>query len=139
MRTRWVVLAAVLLASTGCGGDGDGGGGGEAATELEVIATDYAFDPESWTVPTGETITVTLVNEGEEPHEWVLIEQGTTLESSPDFTEDMVVWEIEAEPGGTESGEFTAPETGSYQIVCAIPGHLEAGMEGTLEVVEAEG
>jgi uncharacterized cupredoxin-like copper-binding protein len=137
MRTRWVVGAAVVLLSAGCGGDG-GDGGGEVATEIEAVATDYAFDPESWTVPSGETITMTLDNEGDELHEWVIVEQGTTLEGSDDFSEDLVVWEIEAEPGATESGEFTAPDPGSYQIVCAIPGHLEAGMEGTLEVVEAE-
>jgi uncharacterized cupredoxin-like copper-binding protein len=136
MCTRWAVAAAaVVLLSTGCGDDGDGGGG-EAATEIDAVATEYAFDPDSWTVPSGESVTMTLANEGDELHEWVIIEQGTTLEQSGDFTEEMVVWEIEADPGATESGEFTAPSPGDHQIVCALPGHLEAGMEGTLEVVE---
>jgi uncharacterized cupredoxin-like copper-binding protein len=137
MRTRWATVAVVALILTGCGGDD--GGEGEASTDIEAVATDYDFDPDSWTVPSGETVTLTLANEGEELHEWVIIEQGTTLERTDDFTEDMVVWEIEAEPGTSESGEFTGPSPGTYQIVCAIPGHIEAGMEGTLEVVDSSG
>ncbi|MDL1944781.1 hypothetical protein FBQ99_20840, partial [Chloroflexi bacterium CFX2] len=32
---------------------------------------------------------------------------------------------------------FTAPDQpGTYQIVCGMPGHLQAGMVGTLEVVK---
>jgi uncharacterized cupredoxin-like copper-binding protein len=135
MRTRWAALAAVTLFLTGCGGDGEGGGG-EAATEIDTVASDYAFDPDSWTVPSGETITLTLANEGDELHEWAILEQGTTIERSTDLDEDTVVWEIEAEPGSTETGEFTAPSPGTYQIVCALPGHVDAGMEGTLDVVE---
>jgi plastocyanin len=139
MRTRLLVAGvAVVLLSAGCGDDG-GDGGGEAATDIEAVATDYAFDPASWTVPAGETVTMTFTNEGDELHEWVIVEQGTTIEASGDFTEDVVVWEIEAEPGASESDEFTAPEPGTYQVICALTGHIEAGMEGTLEVVEAEG
>lgn len=138
MRTAWVVGgAAVVLSAAGCGDDVTDGGG-EAATEIEAVATEYAFDPDSWTVPSGEAVTMTLNNEGDELHEWVIVEQGTTLEGSDDFTEDVVVWEIEADPGTTESDEFTAPGPGSYQVVCALPGHIEGGMVATLEVVEAE-
>jgi uncharacterized cupredoxin-like copper-binding protein len=103
------------------------------------MASLRAFDPDSWTVPSGETITLTLTNEGDELHEWAILEQGTTIERSADLDEDTVVWEIEAEPGSTETGEFTAPAPGTYQIGCALPGHVDAGMEGTLDVVESTG
>jgi uncharacterized cupredoxin-like copper-binding protein len=132
MRATWAIVIVGSLLLSACSGDG----GEEPSTDLEAVATEYAFDPDSWTVPSGESVTFTLTNEGDELHEWVILEQGTTLESSADFTEDLVVWEVEAEPGTTETGEFTGPSPGTYQVICAIPGHLEGGMEGTLEVVE---
>jgi plastocyanin len=131
MRTTWAIAVVGALLLSACGGDD----GAEPSTDLEAVATEYAFDPDSWTVPEGETITLELANEGAEEHEWVIIEQGTTLESSTDFEEQLVVWEAEAGPGETVSETFTAPSTGTYQVICALPGHLEGGMEGTLEVV----
>jgi uncharacterized cupredoxin-like copper-binding protein len=131
MRTTWAIAVVGALLLSACGGDD----GAEPSTDLEAVATEYAFDPDSWTVPEGEAVTLELANEGAEEHEWVIIEQGTTLESSTDFEEQLVVWEVEAGPGETVSETFTAPSTGTYQVICALPGHLEGGMEGTLEVV----
>jgi plastocyanin len=34
---------------------------------------------------------------------------------------------------GTETGEIEL-ESGTYRFICVIPGHLDAGMEGTLTV-----
>ena len=35
-------------------------------------------------------------------------------------------------PGSTE--KFTVDEAGTYQVICAIETHFDAGMEGTLTV-----
>jgi uncharacterized cupredoxin-like copper-binding protein len=141
-----VVPLLMLLVLAACSGDGGGvgeaqgndqpSGTGAGDTELSVVATEFAFDPNQWTVPAGEEITLELVNEGSVEHEWVIIEQGTEIASTAEFEEDMVVWEMEADAGETETDSFPAPEAGRYQIVCAIDGHLDAGMEGSLEVVE---
>jgi plastocyanin len=135
---RLTMLAAGLVVLAACNGNGNGAPDGADAgdTALSVTATEFAFDPDRSTVPAGEEITLDLVNEGTIEHEWVIIEQGTQIASTAEFEEDMVVWEIEADAGETEMGSFTAPEAGTYQVVCAIDGHLDAGMEGTLEVVE---
>jgi uncharacterized cupredoxin-like copper-binding protein len=31
---------------------------------------------------------------------------------------------------------FTAPAAGTYQVICAIETHFDAGMEGSLTVVD---
>jgi uncharacterized cupredoxin-like copper-binding protein len=52
-----------------------------------------------------------------------------------DTLEENVYWEEEVDAGESATFTFTAPEEpGEYQIICAIPGHLEAGMQGTLTV-----
>ena len=60
----------------------------------------------------------------------MLIKLGETV--SPPFDADdeaKIFWEIEAQPGETQTGTFTAPaEPGTYQVVCGIAGHVEAGM-----------
>jgi plastocyanin len=138
MRIKLGILLAALLTLAACnGGDGeDGAAGGDASTSIQATATEFAFDPDAWTVPAGEAVTLEFTNDGAIEHEWVIVEQGTTLTSTEEFEEDHVVWEIEAAPGETETGEFTVEEAGTYQVICAIEEHLDNGMEGTLEVVE---
>jgi uncharacterized cupredoxin-like copper-binding protein len=128
-----VLLVGVLLVA--CGG---------AATETTVepdtsisaTATEFSFEPSSWTVPAGREVTLELTDDGALEHEWVILTAGSRIASSAEFTEDMVLWEIEAHPDQTVTATFTAPTSGSYQVICAIEGHLEAGMEGALDVVE---
>ena len=49
----------------------------------------------------------------------------------------LVFRELRAGPGERTSDTFLAPsQPGTYQVICKVPGHLEAGMEGEL-IVEA--
>jgi nitrite reductase (NO-forming) len=77
------------------------------------------------TLPSGSTSrTVTLTSGGVE-HDLV--------------TEDLDGQDVEvvdAAANETETGTFTADQSGTYTVFCSIPGHREAGMEATLEVVE---
>jgi uncharacterized cupredoxin-like copper-binding protein len=64
-----------------------------------------------------------------------------TIESEADLPEteeellaDFVYWEDEVEPGDSKTLTFTAPAAGTYQIICAIADHFDAGMNGTLTV-----
>ncbi len=46
-------------------------------------------------------------------------------------------WEAEVQPDDTVTLSFIAPDQpNTYQIVCGMPGHLQAGMVGTLDVVK---
>ncbi|HEX9863726.1 MAG TPA: cupredoxin domain-containing protein [Acidimicrobiia bacterium] len=118
-------------------------GGDEASTDLAVTTSDFQFSPNSWTVPAGEEISIDITNEGSVLHEWVLMQPGVSIESEADLPEteeellaDFVYVEDEVEAGATKTLTFTAPEAGTYQIICAIETHFDAGMEGSLTVVD---
>lgn len=130
-------MAVLSVIVAGCDG------GDEASTDLEVTTTDFQFSPDSWTVPAGEEISIDIVNEGSVLHEWVLMQPGVSIESEADLPEteeellaDFVYVEDEVEAGETKTLTFTAPEAGTYQIICAIETHFDAGMEGSLTVVD---
>lgn len=136
-KRRLIALAAIglMIVLSGCGGG--------AATEIDANMKDFSFTPNSWEIAAGETITINLENEGAVEHEWVLLRPGVTIsdESELPATEEellaeFVYWEDEVEPGDSKSLTFTAPGVGEYQIICAIESHFDAGMEGTLTVVD---
>ena len=136
-RVRLLVLpmAVVAIALGACGN------AGEPSTDLQVTTTEFAFSPETWTVPAGEEISIDITNNGTVVHEWVLLKPGVTITSEDDLPDteeellaDFVYIEEEVDPGATKSLTFTAPEAGTYQVICAIPGHFGGGMEATLTV-----
>jgi uncharacterized cupredoxin-like copper-binding protein len=43
---------------------------------------------------------------------------------------------VSAAAGNEGAVVFTATEAGEYEFYCSVPGHKEAGMIGTLKVVE---
>ena len=136
LRIGLAALAALSIVIAACGGD-------EASTDLEVTTTDFQFAPNAWTVPAGEEISIVITNDGSVLHEWVLMQPGVTIESEADLPEteeellaDFVYVEDEVDAGATKTLDFTAPPAGTYQIICAIETHFDAGMEGTLTVVD---
>lgn len=121
------LLAAISLILAGCG---------PATAELSAGMTEFEFTPASWTVPGGAEVTLTLSNNGTVDHNWVLMVQGYSAEAPFDEQDqENVYFETTVEPGQNETVTFTAPESpGTYQVVCSIAGHLEAGMEAMLTV-----
>lgn len=106
-------------------------------TNLEISAADYVFTPAQITIPAGQEVTLTLINEGAVEHEWVLVKEGAEINEPFDEAQEKekIFWDIEAEPGTTSTGSFIAPANpGMYQVVCAIPGHIELGMVGSVTV-----
>lgn len=142
MITRRLALVAVVpfaLIPVACGGDDDDEGA--AATEIEATLQEFHFTPTEWVVQAGEEITIELTNDGSIEHEWVILQQGVTITAETELPEteeellaDFVYWEDEVEPGETKTVTFTAPEAGTYQVICAIEGHFDGGMTGTLTV-----
>lgn len=129
-RQMYVLAVAILaVAISACGGGG-------ASTEIDVETKEFAFSPTSWEVAAGEEITVNLKNEGAVLHEWVIVKPGSEITSEDQFTEDVVLWEAEAEAGESLTAAMDALEAGEYQIICAIEAHFEAGMKGTLTATD---
>jgi plastocyanin len=102
-----VPAAALLLALGACGDNGDDiadEGDESGGTPVTVVATDFAFDTETLILEAGESVELTLQNDGEAEHS---------------FTSEDVGAEVEAEPGATASTTFTAPdEDGTFEFHC---------------------
>lgn len=125
MKTLRTVLLALALALTlaACGG-GDDGGSSEAVDAgdgpVQIAAgDDLTFDPSSVAASAGE-IQVELENTGSAEHDIVIEEADDTMV-------------VHANGGETATGTIEL-EPGTYTFYCSIPGHRDAGMEGTLEV-----
>lgn len=112
------------------------------------------FSKEHLTVSPGEKVTVKLENKTSLPamamsHNWVLLKQGTddmkfdeaasNAQSNdyipPSMTDDIIAHTGLVAGGKSDSVTFTAPtKPGDYEYICTFPGHLAAGMKGTLTV-----
>ncbi len=131
MRRLAILLGIAILAfgavacSSDDGGSDSGGsssGGGSSASgggsSASVALGRFVFNPDSITVSAGE-VTIDITNEDGSPHNFVV--------------EDLDVESDTLDPDGSTSVTFTAT-AGSYEIICSISGHKEAGMVGTLTV-----
>jgi uncharacterized cupredoxin-like copper-binding protein len=124
----------VLLLLTACAGTP--AAAPQTTTQITVDMVEFMFNPETVRVPAGGQIEITLINSGALEHEWAIMNLG--IQASEPFDENdeaNIYWEKEVGPRSQVVETFTAPsEPGDYQIVCAIAGHMEAGMVGTLVV-----
>ena len=121
-----VIACAGFLAACGdddedSGGSSSGGGGGDTGG-LTVTADesgDLSWDPTELTASAGE-VTVTLDNPSPVAHDIEI--EGNGVEEKSELVTD-----------GTASVTANL-EAGEYEYYGTVPGHKEAGMEGTLTV-----
>jgi plastocyanin len=140
MRRRLPLLLlttlALVVAVAACGGDDDddegseepaagqtttegGGGGGETLMLAADPGGDLSFDQTELHAAAGE-VTIELTNDSGIPHN-VEVEGNGVEEVSETITEGSTSLTLTLEPG-------------EYEFYCAVPGHREGGMEGTLTV-----
>jgi len=128
MRTAMLLSLVLALALTACGTSGP---------SLNVTVTDFAYSPNTYSVPAGAEVALHIKNTGSVEHEFAIMKKGTSV-TAPfgDKDEGNIYWELdEIGPGTTKSATFTAPsEPGDYEVVCGLAGHIESGMIGTLTV-----
>ncbi|HEV2529276.1 MAG TPA: cupredoxin domain-containing protein [Thermomicrobiales bacterium] len=120
-------MVGVLTVSAAAGGaQSDEGAGAAEQMAFNVSMVDLAFEPADLTIPANTDVTVNVVNNGNLPHYWAVVDQNI---ASPE----------------TQGGDTTAhPVTvnlppGTYEVICPVPGHAAAGMVGTLTVSEDAG
>jgi plastocyanin len=127
---RWATPAAVVIAGllvlAGCGGGGGGGGSsykepkGPAQATIDIKGGNFFFDPKNSQAPAGVDA---IKLESEQGVHDLVFDKGKL----PGF-------KLEASSG--KSDELRANlKPGNYTFFCDIPGHREAGMEGTLTVM----
>ncbi len=117
-------------------------------TQVEVHATEYGFMPRDVAAKVGQPITIVYVNDGAIEHDWAVfdllaydvnVQMDTDVphpEGSHEHSSVLPDVHIAAMPGQHGELVFTPEKAGRYTIVCTINGHKEAGMVGTLTVVE---
>ncbi len=98
-----------------------------------VLADEHRFVPA--TVSTRGPTNIRLDNIGALAHNWTILER--PIEAEGELSSDIVLASAEAEPGQSSVVDLDGLAPGSYQIICAIPGHFSAGMVGEL-VIEAD-
>jgi plastocyanin len=99
---------------------------GAKATDLKITATDLKFTPPTLQAKAGQPVRVTFENKG-------VIEHDLTFPAIPSDKPAGSLKSV-AKPGQTTTLEFTPTTPGTYEYVCTIPGHKEAGMKGTITV-----
>jgi uncharacterized cupredoxin-like copper-binding protein len=123
-----VVLLPLLVACSPAGASNATPGSAPASAapqQFTVKALDtMKFDPPSLTARAGQPIQVTLDNGGQIAHDFAMTD-GVAQPVS-----------ITAQPGQTATATFTIAKPGTYTYVCNQPGHEQAGMKGTLTIVQ---
>ena len=141
MRRLSLMLGLLVILVAACGG-----GREETVTNVSLVATDIAYDVARLEVSANKAVHLTLENSGALEHDFTIREIGvrdvhTTEGEADDHAMSEDVHELDlhvAAPPGGGSGtlEFTPTEPGEYEFYCTVPGHREAGMRGTLVVVQ---
>jgi plastocyanin len=99
-----------------------------AQTELDVTSPEdgsLVFEPDGLEAPAG-SITLVYANPSSVPHSIAIEAGGDTIDESETVTD-----------AETEASAELAP--GEFIFYCTVPGHREAGMEGTLTVTGPAG
>lgn len=126
-------MLILALALTACGKSGP-------STKISFTMTDFAFNPNEFTVPAGQEITLNVTHNGTMEHNFIIMKYG--MDSGDKFVEEdkvNVFWQVALQPGDSETVSFMAPEQpGTYQVICGMPGHLQSGMIGKLIVTEGQ-
>jgi plastocyanin len=99
---------------------GGSSGGPSSTLNVEASETALAFDTTKLSAKAGK-VTIDFKNPSAIPHNVVIEESGKELAGFEPITEG-------------EKSETADLEAGTYTFYCSVPGHREAGMEGTLTV-----
>jgi plastocyanin len=101
-------------------GKGASGAGASTTLDVEASETALAFNTTKLTAKAGK-VTIDFKNPSAIPHNVVIEEDG----------KELAGFEPIAQGEESETAEL---EPGTYTFYCSVPGHREAGMEGTLTV-----
>lgn len=113
------LLAALALIVAAISGGDDTSGAPTPGSGIRVSMTDFAFDPDPL-VLSGDEKVVTIVNDGAVPHDFVVPALG---KGTPDLA-----------PGAELTIDFADQPAGTYEVICDIVGHREAGMVSELVI-----
>jgi plastocyanin len=131
---RATVISILVLVIAGCS-DNSGSATRDTISEkpstvVVVVAEEHRFVPA--TVSTRGATELRLDNVGALAHNWTVL--AVPIKSETDLNRDIVLARAETEPGQSSTVGLDELASGTYQVVCSIPGHFSAGMVGTLVI-----
>lgn len=112
-------MAVFLRGDSVWGSDTAEAGESGQAQVLRVTLKDLAIEPPSLQAQPGP-ITIEVVNDGQVPHNFAVGDDATPM----------------LETGESATLELPSLDAGTYEFICEVAGHADAGMRGTLTVGE---
>ena len=130
-------------------------GTAEDPRDVTVIMRDYSFEPTPVVLVPGETVRFTVFNAGLEIHDFVIgdadVQQAWSIADAAATPPNLLATAPPASvPPGTgglrvflRSGEqatvdYAVPGEEQLSLLCHIPGHIEKGMVGRVELRDME-
>jgi uncharacterized cupredoxin-like copper-binding protein len=128
-----VILFSFILSA--CGG---GSAPGAPSSKISVDMSEFKFEPREATVLSGQETTLELKNSGAVEHDFTILKKGVAAKTpfNRDNQAGDILTEFKLGTGKDDTFKFTLPEPGEYALICAIPGHIEAGMVGKIIAVQ---
>ncbi len=119
-----------------------------STAELWLTTTDLAFSTNRLEVTAGQSVKITLNNEGALEHDFSIMAMphigeihaesnqmaGATMSHDMSSMDEQPEIHMVVASGGSSTIEFTPSTAGEYEFFCTIAGHREAGMRGVLVV-----
>ena len=139
----FVLLATMVLASAPLWA----APGPQVSGQVNLTITmrdSLTFDPGSFSVAPGQSVSLTLINGGALTHTFTLfaeananvpVNDNSALQAYYNDPANAKIVDISSAGGVQQSEPFTAPMTlGTYTFVCIVANHAAAGMHGTMTV-----
>jgi uncharacterized cupredoxin-like copper-binding protein len=141
-------LRSLLLIAALSGGVLAACSSGPEPLEVSIQASEFRFEPATIEVMAGQQVTVMMQNMGTVEHDFVIqdipVEAMAAESEAEGEGHTMPGMGTEMEPavhmgamaGMSDSVAFVPTKPGMYEFYCAVAGHREAGMVGSLIVRE---
>ena len=88
--------------------------------EFTIEGSEFKFSPSTISVSKGDKVKITFKNTGTVVHNLVIDGLGVSTKTIPN--------------GQTDTVEFTADKTGTFEFYCSVDAHRQKGMEGKATV-----
>lgn len=116
------VLALVRGMATSTPGQADATSVTAVTNSVTVTLTEFQIQPQSLHLPTGQPVTIEVVNRGAVVHDWRIPELGIGTRMLRSGEHQILTVDLRA------------VRPGSYTMVCGVAGHAVAGMTGEVRV-----
>ena len=95
--------------------------------------TMFSYDQREWQVPPCAKVTVTLINDDQVRHQWM-------IHGLPRYLYPEGMFHLETNGGAKKSGTFIVPSGAkTYLVHCDVAQHMEKGMKAQLKVHGGDG